>query len=244
MLALEVVADHPMSRKNGDRILGRYYSDSLWREFFGRHGLVEILHRSDGVSSSMFLLRKRVEIVTPPAVINMDDLNCSWLEEVKAKYSDLENGPEDARLWLVGKSDCNGMLGFFNCLRREPGSDKVRCVQVANLNRPDAKLPDLSPDGAEFKRLAEMDLAFNVYRDEQWGAYRHLAITDGELCDACLQLGESNFVELCHSRAKKKYVYRNKKNSSKIILIDLYLISFSISKINQSSGNLCLISIA
>ena len=180
VLALESISDHHMARKNGARILGRYYNDSQWREFFGRHGLLEILHRTDGLLSSMFLLKKRVEIVTPPIVLHMDDLHCSWLDEVKAKFADLENSPDGARLWLVGKSECNGMLGFYNCLRQESGSERVRCILVSNLSRSDASAPDLSPGGVEFNKLMEKDLAINVYRDGDWGTYRHLAITDGE----------------------------------------------------------------
>nr|QMU95645.1 fatty acid synthase [synthetic construct] len=175
LLAVEAVTDHPLPRKSGDRVLGRYYSAAQWRELFRRHGLVEVIHRSDGALADMFLLRSRVEVMTPPTVLHLDDLSCSWLEEVKAKYSDLEAMPQDARLWLVGKSDCNGMLGFFNCLRQEPGSERVRCVQVCGDS-----VPDLSPGSAEFKYLAEMDLAFNVHKDGKWGVYRHLAITDDQ----------------------------------------------------------------
>ncbi|GFS06965.1 fatty acid synthase-like, partial [Elysia marginata] len=178
VLAFEAITDHPKARKAGDRILGRYYSDAYWREFFEKHGLLEILHRTDGLSSSIFLLRKPLEVITPPIVLHMDDLHCSWLEEVKAKYAELQKCPDDARLWLVGKSDCNGMLGFFNCLRLEPGSERVRCVQVTNLTKSGASVPDLSPGSAEFKHLMEKDLVVNVYRDGVWGTYRHLAITD------------------------------------------------------------------
>ncbi|GFO07685.1 fatty acid synthase [Plakobranchus ocellatus] len=175
--ALEVASDNPKAATDRDRILGRYYSETQWRKFFQRHGLLEVIHRSDDLLSSVFLLKKRVEIVTSPIIVCMDDLQCSWLEEVKAKYAELEHAPEDARLWLVGTSDCNGMLGFYNCLRLEPGSERVRCVQISNL-KSGSRLPSLTPDSEEFKRIKEKDLAFNIYRDGVWGTYRHLAITD------------------------------------------------------------------
>ncbi|KAK3760848.1 hypothetical protein RRG08_034690 [Elysia crispata] len=159
----------------GERILGCYYTESRWRAFFGRHGFQEIIHRADGMASAIFLLRKGVEVATPPCIMNVNDLQCSWLEDVKARYRDLQGQPEDARLWLVATEENSGIWGLVQSIRWESGSEKVRCVHVSNRN-PESKVPKLAADSAEFKELMKKDLVNNVYRDGRWGTYKTMVI--------------------------------------------------------------------
>ncbi|KAK3748070.1 hypothetical protein RRG08_007167 [Elysia crispata] len=161
----------------GERILGCYYTESRWRAFFGRHGFQEIIHRADGMASAIFLLRKGVEVATPPCIMNVDDLQCSWLEDVKARYRDLQGQPEDARLWLVATEENSGIWGLVQSIRWESGSEKVRCVHVVNRN-PGSKVPKLAADSAEFKELMKKDLVNNVYRDGRWGTYKTMVINE------------------------------------------------------------------
>ncbi|GFO05497.1 fatty acid synthase-like [Plakobranchus ocellatus] len=155
----------------GDRILGCYYSDSQWRAFFARHSFEEIIHRNNAINSSLYLLRKQQVVVTPPRIIYIDDLQFSWLDEVQARFAEIQQEPEDARLWLVATSKLSGIWGFFGCLRWEMGSEKLRCVHICNT-KPESKFPEITMDSAEFKELMKKDLAYNVYRDGRWGTYR------------------------------------------------------------------------
>ena len=131
------------------------------------------------MASAIFLLRKGVEVATPPCIMNVDDLQCSWLEDVKARYRDLQGQPEDARLWLVATDENSGIWGLVQSIRWESGSEKVRCVHVSNRN-PGSKVPKLAADSAEFKELMKKDLVNNVYRDGRWGTYKTMVIHEGK----------------------------------------------------------------
>lgn len=161
----------------GERILGSYYTESQWRAFFTRHGFEEIIHRADGITSATFLLRKRLDTMTPPRIIHVDDLQYSWLEEVKARFEELQSEPEDARLWLVATSENSGIWGMVQCLRWEAGSEKLRCVHVSNRKSGSA-MPKLTENSPEFEELIRKDLVNNVFRDGRWGTYRFLMMSE------------------------------------------------------------------
>ena len=159
-------------------MLGFYYTDAQWRAFFERQGFEEIIHRADGVFNAFFLLRKRVEVVTPPHILHVDDLQCSWLEEVQARFLELKDEPEDARLWLVATSENAGMWGFIKSLRCEPGAEKLRCVHVSNRN-PESSMPRLTVDSPDFNEIIKKDIVNNVFRDGRWGTYTVMMISEG-----------------------------------------------------------------
>jgi len=55
-------------------------------------------------------------------IINLDEKNFQWIEQIKTLLSN----PSSQRVWLVSNQLDNGILGFFNCLRREPGGQTLR----------------------------------------------------------------------------------------------------------------------
>ena len=164
----------------GDRSLGCFYTDAQWSALFARHGLEQIMHRHDGISASLFLLRKPLVPTTPPVIINVDDQTGSWLEEVQARCAELRDSPQDARLWLVAKTELSGILGFFRSLTWEFGSDKVRCVHIAD-NKPGVKLPQITVDSPDFKEIQRKDMVYNVFKNGKWGTYRGFIIPEGVL---------------------------------------------------------------
>ncbi|RUS77019.1 hypothetical protein EGW08_015221, partial [Elysia chlorotica] len=167
----------------GERILGCYYTEPQWRAFFARHGLEEIIHRSDGLRNAMFLLRKPEQVVSPPRIINVDDLQCSWIEDVKAAHLRMQDNPDDSRLWLVATEENSGIWGLVQSLRWEPGFENLRCVHVSNRNS-GSKMPQLTVESPEFKALMRKDLVYNIYRDGRWGTYRTLVIHEGLLTES------------------------------------------------------------
>ncbi|WP_407809578.1 hypothetical protein, partial [Staphylococcus aureus] len=83
----------------------------------------------DGVASALYLLRRLAKEQDLNAkVVHVVDKNYSWVEELKEA---LYNNPESSKsnVWLVAE-DCttNGIIGMVNCLRREEGGEKIRCV--------------------------------------------------------------------------------------------------------------------
>ena len=55
-------------------------------------------------------------------IVNLDTNNFQWIEQIKTLLSNSSS----QRIWLVSNQLDNGILGFFNCLRREPGGQSLR----------------------------------------------------------------------------------------------------------------------
>jgi fatty acid synthase, animal type len=89
-----------------------------------------------------------------------------WIEELK---STIKLGPTI----IHSKTDENfsGILGFFNCLRREPDVSGLRCFLIEN-----SSAPKFSVDEKFYKKQLDLGLAVNIYKSHQWGTYRHLSL--------------------------------------------------------------------
>ena len=100
----------------------------------------------------MFLLRKKYNIppAIPPSLVFINDLDCSWLEQLKTKVKEINSAPDEARLWIAASEDVNGLVGFITCLRKEEGGSKVRGILISNLSS-DSSQPQISTDSAEFQ---------------------------------------------------------------------------------------------
>jgi fatty acid synthase, animal type len=185
-LALEALAEkvtgdsQSTDSANVCRVCGCYLNEGSWVEVFSRSGFEVVYRKSDNLLSTLFLLRKKAQLATHPILFPIDDLECSWLEDLKSKMKDLEKAPEDARLWLISEQPTNGIVGFFNCLRLEAGGEKVRSIFISNLKSSSSQ-PQISVTSTEFKKLADKDLVANVYRDGEWGSFRHILLPEGKL---------------------------------------------------------------
>uniref|UniRef100_A0A0B7B942 Enoyl reductase (ER) domain-containing protein n=1 Tax=Arion vulgaris TaxID=1028688 RepID=A0A0B7B942_9EUPU len=161
------------------RVCGCYLTEGSWVEVFSRHNYEVVYRRSDNLLSTIFLLRKKVQSTIPPIIFPINELECTWLEDLKTQMKELEKAPEDARLWLVAEQATNGIVGFFNCLRLEAGGEKVRSIFISNLKSSSAR-PTITATSPEFQSLAEKDLTVNIYRDGNWGCFKHIPIQDNE----------------------------------------------------------------
>ncbi|XP_063877296.1 fatty acid synthase-like isoform X1 [Scylla paramamosain] len=112
----------------------------------------------------LHLFRKSHSSVLPHATleISREDAEFSWLTPLKQMMMAKEN----ERVWLLSSGEpTSGILGLVNCLRKEEGGGKIRCVFARSGEAV------LTPD------LLLQDLAVNVQEDEVWGTYRHLALS-------------------------------------------------------------------
>ena len=80
-------------------------------------GFISIARRS-----TYHLWRKVAQEAVHDKIIEIDDPNYSWIEQIKASLTDSTAN----RIWLVSKQFDNGILGFFQCLRREPNGQALR----------------------------------------------------------------------------------------------------------------------
>ncbi|KAG5679912.1 hypothetical protein PVAND_009448 [Polypedilum vanderplanki] len=116
---------------------------------------------------NVFHYKKQQNVKPLTAIyISEKDKSFDWIEETKSL---MKNGP----LVLVSQNEpCNGLLGLVNCMRKEPEGLSIRCVIIDDL-----KAPKFSLDDPFYQKQLNLDLGINIYREGQWGTYRHLQIT-------------------------------------------------------------------
>ncbi|XP_018312237.1 fatty acid synthase [Mycetomoellerius zeteki] len=117
------------------------------------------------------LLKKKVSIIERTVVYISND-NFNWLENLKPLVSD-KNKLKKSRIVIVGEGDFEcGLLGFINCLRKEPGGELVRSVLIQ-----DEEAPKFSLQNPFYVHQLEKDMTINVLRaNKTWGSYRHLKL--------------------------------------------------------------------
>lgn len=161
---------------NKGRTYGYFFSESQWNSFFTRHGFEVIYKKSDQVMSTMFLLKQKRESQLTSTLLYLDDLEGSWLPELKSRMKGLESSPKETRLWLVATTQTSGIMGLVTCLAREAGGDKIRYIFVSNLKE-SSVMPDLNVKGSVFKSIMQKDLVMNIYRDGHWGVFCHIGMS-------------------------------------------------------------------
>ncbi|CAK1589934.1 unnamed protein product [Parnassius mnemosyne] len=98
--------------------------------------------------------------------IGMEDENYSWIEKVK----ECINANEKVILYAQNEI-YNGILGLVNCLRREAGGDLIQGYLIADESK-----PNFNPNIEYYKQQLNKDLAMNVFKNGQWGTYRHVQL--------------------------------------------------------------------
>lgn len=98
--------------------------------------------------------------------VKSDDMSFEWLSPLQEAVKN-----DDAVLVVAQSDQHSGIMGLVNCVRREPGGKKVKCIQIDDKNA-----PVFSEDEPLFREQLKLNLAFNVYRNGVWGTYRHLQV--------------------------------------------------------------------
>ncbi|XP_068119118.1 fatty acid synthase [Hyperolius riggenbachi] len=138
-------------------------SQAEWEELFQAASLELVAMKKSFYNSVIFLCRRRAPQKSS-AILPVEDMDCSWVESLKEAMAD----STDHRVWLSAVLQPNsGIVGMINCLRQEPGGQKIRCIFNS-----DVKSKTVSEE--EMQQLQEKDLVMNVYRGGQWGSFRHV----------------------------------------------------------------------
>ncbi|CAN9508637.1 unnamed protein product [Ophioblennius macclurei] len=138
-----------------------------WEKVFQEASLSVVAVRKSFYGSALFLCRRRSS-GQPPVFLPVDSSDCQWVESLKTLLAESSDRP----LWLTASNPLSGVVGMVNCLRQEPGGNRIRCLFVSNLNDSSAA-PDLQAAHEVLQPVLEKDLVMNVYRDTRWGSFRH-----------------------------------------------------------------------
>lgn len=115
------------------------------------------------------LLRRKKQNVKPQVIdMSQSAANFDWLEPIKNAVKN-----EKSVILYAEKDQFNGILGFTNCLRKEPGGENVRCIFVQDKSAPPFRLNERF-----YENVLRKGLTFNVYKNGKWGTYRHLKLPD------------------------------------------------------------------
>ncbi|XP_045465555.1 fatty acid synthase-like [Harmonia axyridis] len=105
-------------------------------------------------------------------IINVSekDEEFRWLPSLQSALK------SDKHLILYAQNEpLNGLLGLFNCVRREPGGNNIICVLIYG-----EEAPQFDPDHSFYEEQLNKNMAVNIYKDGKWGTYRHFSLIGGE----------------------------------------------------------------
>uniref|UniRef100_A0A1A8NNF5 Fatty acid synthase n=2 Tax=Nothobranchius TaxID=28779 RepID=A0A1A8NNF5_9TELE len=157
-----------------------------WENVFSEASLMVVAVRKSFYGSVLFLCRSKSQ-GKQSLYLPVDSSDFMWVEKLKAAMADSSDTP----VWLTARNTYCGIVGLVNCLRQEPGGHRVRCMFVSNLNGSSAS-PTLQPDHESVQSVLEGDLVMNVFRDGQWGTFRHQLVSN----DLKEEMTESAYVNV------------------------------------------------
>ncbi|KAL0105747.1 hypothetical protein PUN28_015883 [Cardiocondyla obscurior] len=178
---LSVSKNHQLDKilsklKNGGFILTREKSfkpENL--SIPSKYNLDVILEKNTG-EETIILLKKKKQLCRKTEIIRVNNDEFTWLEKLNS-FMNLENEIADMRIILVSEGDLeSGLLGFVNCLRKEPGGEVIRSILIQ-----DTKAPKFSLQNPLYSEQLQLDLPINVLKPGKiWGSYRHQLLSSLE----------------------------------------------------------------
>lgn len=102
-----------------------------------------------------------------PVLIEMADFSdFSWIKTLQDAIS------KQLSVVLFSHSNSSGILGFVNCLLKEPDGSNITCVLITDDSAPRFDLNHLF-----YSQQMRLGMPINVFKDGTWGTYRHTPLT-------------------------------------------------------------------
>lgn len=115
----------------------------------------------------LHILKRKKFQQQPAAVIQITSNVSDWLKPLQKALS------EGTVLAYSYQDSNSGILGFINCLRKEPSGERLRCFFIN-----DKEAPEFNLESPFFKEQFDFGHVINVFMDGQWGGYRHLRLNE------------------------------------------------------------------
>ncbi|MBX2836902.1 MAG: acyltransferase domain-containing protein [Gammaproteobacteria bacterium] len=147
------------------RTYGPYVDSDGWKRLLKAVGFKLVSVKNDGVSCALFLCRK-VTDQKESVSVDIHDRQWSGFEQIQSELS----RDSHSDVWLRGtQEDSPGLLGLGNCIRYEPGGERIKLLY---MNEGTALQPDLAKD------IFAARLYQNIVRGGKWGSFRYLPYPD------------------------------------------------------------------
>ncbi|XP_077491712.1 fatty acid synthase-like [Amblyomma americanum] len=144
---------------------------------FSSSGLRLVGLKSNNMSA-LLLFRKFPVQAAKVEMLRVNTLTSYWVEDVQNKILEYRSKRAGENLWLLA-TGTSGVDGLTKCLRDAAAGGRIRCILDASIDKPN-EVTDFSLSNPLYKDVVEKDLVRNVYRDGQWGSYRHAAPKSGD----------------------------------------------------------------
>ncbi|KAK3092037.1 hypothetical protein FSP39_024632 [Pinctada imbricata] len=155
------------------RTLSCYCDEKQWEKLLESTGYKVVAMKTDNCFNTTFLARKSQDIaISKQTVLSVNGSHAEWLNKLKDKMLKMQEAPKGHNLWLVSdQREASGIVGLTNCLRKEPGGERIRCICNMESNKEKLRQTDLD-------KVMRKDLVMNVFTGKKWGSYRHLQIDE------------------------------------------------------------------
>ncbi|XP_075726203.1 fatty acid synthase [Rhipicephalus microplus] len=169
------VAEALLSKISG--VPFQVYSEEATRAVFETCGFRLVGLKSNNLFVLLLLRKMTLPVdVSRQVVIKIENSNFSWVKTLKEKVAEYVGRSARGNIWLLSEdAGTSGVLGLTNCLLQETGARLVRCVFDASGSGGNS-VADFSPTNPAYKDIVENGLVMNVFRDGQWGSFRHRKI--------------------------------------------------------------------
>lgn len=122
----------------------------------------------------LYLVRKK-KVRRDVKAINVDDeITFSWLPDLQ----DAISRDQDA-IVFVENNPRSGILGLYNCIMRETSGTKIKCVFLMD------KAPKFVSSSEFYNTQLNKGFAINVYKNNQWGTFRHMPLNKNLIHTEC-----------------------------------------------------------
>ncbi|GFT94632.1 fatty acid synthase [Trichonephila clavipes] len=208
-------------------------SQELLEKILKAKNLVILSKISDPFGSSLYLLRSPSPITASKVVFITED-SYNWVDKVKDELFEKKSGI----VWLVSKdSPSNGIVGMVNCLKQEPGGERIRSIFMSQKKQ-ENNISTFSLENPFYQHLVTKNLIMNVWRNGSWGSFRHILIRETKVPRPveysyvnCRRYGDLSSFEWIESNVK----YVQQKNKK---LIHIYNSALNFRDVMLATGKL------
>uniref|UniRef100_A0A0K0ESV2 Fatty acid synthase n=1 Tax=Strongyloides stercoralis TaxID=6248 RepID=A0A0K0ESV2_STRER len=173
------------STDKNDRKFGAFFTHQQLLDLFKIAQLnVTCIQTDPSILTTMYAVRKISKISKEPVFVNVDDVeNFEWVENLKEKIEERLNEPDSKTIWLVSdKVRNNGVIGMALCFNEENlkhNRFRTFCDISTDPNIRNG-LPVISIDNEDGKKIIDLDLHANNFKNGHWGSMRHFVVKDEE----------------------------------------------------------------